>query len=99
LPRVSGRSPGDSVNDITVKPEQDMTAASGVTVVVPVPEPACLTGDVNGDGVITLADAVTVLQILTAAQTGNAPALCADVNADGRIGFAELLAVLRRLAE
>jgi uncharacterized repeat protein (TIGR01451 family) len=87
---------GDSVNDITVKPEQDMTAASGVTVVVP-DEPGCLKGDVNGDGVITLADALTVLQILVSGEA-DAPALCADVNGDGKIGFAELFAVLRKLA-
>ncbi len=87
---------GDSVNDITVKPEQDMTAASGVTVVAP--EPECLKGDVNGDGDITLADAVTVLQILTAAQAGGAPALCADTDGDGKIGMAELSAILRKLA-
>jgi len=88
---------GDSVNDITVKQEQDMTAASVVTVVAP--EPECLTGDVNGDGDITLADAVTVLQILTGAETADAPALCADTDGDGRIGFAELLVILRMLAE
>ncbi|OQX10324.1 MAG: hypothetical protein BWK80_45850, partial [Desulfobacteraceae bacterium IS3] len=86
---------GDSVNDLTVKPEQDMTAASGVTVVAP--EPECLPGDVNGDGDITLADAVTVLQILIGIET-DAPALCADTDGDGKIGFAELFVILRQLA-
>jgi uncharacterized repeat protein (TIGR01451 family) len=87
---------GDSVNDLTVKPEQDMTAASGVTVVVPDPE--CLPGDVNGDNDITLADAVTVLQILTGSET-DAPALCADADGDGKTGFAELLVVLMQMSE
>jgi len=56
-------------------------------------------GNVNGDGEISLADAVTALQILTDAQTADAPALCSDTDGDGKIGFAELFAVLRELAE
>ncbi|OQX17121.1 MAG: hypothetical protein BWK80_39625, partial [Desulfobacteraceae bacterium IS3] len=87
---------GDGVNDMTVKPEDAETVSSGVTVVVP--EPECLTGDVNGGGDVTLADAVIVLQILIAGES-DAPALCADADGDGKIGFAELLVVLRRLAE
>jgi uncharacterized repeat protein (TIGR01451 family) len=92
-------SDGDGVNDVTVKAAAgDSGSSGGVTVVVP-DEPECLAGDVNGDGDITLADAVAVLQILTSAETADAPAICADTDSDGKIGFAELLVVLMQMSE
>jgi len=94
-------SDGDGVNDTALKPEDAETASDtaspGVTVFV-TDRHECLTGDVNGDGDITLADAVTVLQILTGAETADTPARCADTDGDGKIGFAELLVILRQLA-
>lgn len=51
-------------------------------------------GDVNGDGIVDLADLVLTLQILAGGGAGNiAPA--ADVNGDGRIGLAEAEYVLQ----
>jgi hypothetical protein len=58
-------------------------------------------GDVNGDGAVTLADAIATLQILTgmtlppgAIQAGHNPAW-ADVNNDGRIGLAAAIYILQ----
>jgi len=54
-------------------------------------------GDVNGDGMIDLADLVLTLQI----QTGGAAAAVTvegDVNGDGRIGMAEAGYILQRIS-
>ena len=55
-------------------------------------------GDVNGDGAITLADAILSLQVIS----GNTPAQAinkaADVNGDGKIGMAEVLYILQKAA-
>jgi len=87
---------GDGVNDGAVKAGDSGTSVSGVIVVVP--DPNCLKGDMDRDNEITLKDALTVLKILISGSTDK-PALCADVNGDGRIGFAELIFILRKLAE
>lgn len=54
-------------------------------------------GDVNGDGIINLADLVLSLQVLT----GMAPSDLhrgADVNADGQIGLTEAIYILGKAA-
>jgi YD repeat-containing protein len=57
-----------------------------------------LPGDVNGDGVVDLRDAILILQILAKlANTGSDAG--ADVNADGRIGMAEAIFILQKAAE
>lgn len=53
-------------------------------------------GDVNGNGEVTLHDAIFALQILSGSDV---PAeLLADVDADGRIGTGEVVFILRRLS-
>lgn len=56
-------------------------------------KPVC---DVNGDGVLNLADAVTALKIV-AGQTPSKISTAADMNNDGRIGIEEVLYILRNL--
>jgi len=56
-------------------------------------------GDVNGDGSITLADAILVLQITSrVTPTGQTIANTADVNNDGMIGMAEAIYILQTMA-
>lgn len=60
-------------------------------------------GDVNGDSLVNLADAVLTLHILTgvagAGSQGNqSDLLQADVNGDGKIGLAELIFILQKTA-
>ncbi len=56
-------------------------------------------GDVNGDGAVTLADAILSLQILSGMDTSRkAVSLRADVNGDGKIGLADLLFILQTAA-
>lgn len=57
---------------------------------------AAAAGDVNGDGAVTAADAVSLLKyLLTEGTLGNAEA--ADLNADGRITGADFSLLKRRL--
>ncbi len=56
-------------------------------------------GDVNGDGVVNMVDAVIVLQLLQGMDmTGISLRLEADVAGDGRIGPAEALFILQKAA-
>jgi hypothetical protein len=50
-------------------------------------------GDVNGDGIVTLADLVAALKVVTNQKAGS---LCldADVNADGKIGIVDAVYIL-----
>ena len=52
-------------------------------------------GDVNGDGKVDIADAVTVLNIMA---EGLHPAN-ADVNGDGKVDIADFVSVLNIMAE
>ena len=79
---------------VTVSPATIITVAGGQDIVDVKP------GDVNGDGVLDLTDAITALQVVS----GLCSDPCyvhtdADINGDGRIGLAELLYVLRKLGE
>jgi len=54
-------------------------------------------GDVNGDGVVNLFDAVLALQVLVgSAPDGQNIVQAADVNSDSRIGLAEVIFVLQK---
>jgi hypothetical protein len=56
-------------------------------------------GDVDGDGLVTLADVVLALQVLVGVDTaGKTIMLDRDVNSDGRIGLAEIVYVLQMLS-
>ena len=52
-------------------------------------------GDLNGDGSVDVADAVTVLKLMAAGS--NDPA--ADVNGDGKVDVADFVMVLKIMAE
>jgi len=58
----------------------------------------CIPGDVNGDGKVSLDDAMLVLRILAGIPVGNIN-LNADVNGDGKIGLEELGYILQKVAE
>jgi CSLREA domain-containing protein len=57
----------------------------------------CLPGDVNGDGKVSLDDAMLVLKILARMPVGNVN-IYADVNNDGKIGLEELGYILQKAA-
>jgi hypothetical protein len=46
-------------------------------------------GDVNGDGLVDLADAIVVLKVMAQIDQGDAVHVTGDVNGDGKIGLAE----------
>jgi uncharacterized repeat protein (TIGR01451 family) len=51
-------------------------------------------GDFNGDGKVTLTDAMLVLKILSGMDPGAAVYLKADINKDGKIGIEDVIGVL-----
>ena len=56
-------------------------------------------GDVNGDGDVTLADAVLSLQVACGVDvSGETISLGADVNGDGKIGLAEALYIIQKVS-
>ncbi|MGD9972827.1 MAG: DUF1566 domain-containing protein [Desulfatirhabdiaceae bacterium] len=54
-------------------------------------------GDINGDGIISLADAIVGFQIMTGGQP-SAINPAADINGDGKIGMAEVIYILQQVA-
>ncbi|MDI9570133.1 MAG: NosD domain-containing protein [Pseudomonadota bacterium] len=63
------------------------------TIIQPLP------GDVNGDGIVNLSDAVLALQVLAGRTPpdGQTIVKAADVNSDGQIGLAEVFYVLQKV--
>ena len=53
-------------------------------------------GDVNGDGLVNLADAIVVLKAMAQMGQGNVLHTTGDVNGDGKIGLAEASYVLQK---
>ena len=79
---------------VTVSPATIITVTGGQNIVDVDP------GDVNGDGVLNLADAIKALQVVSGLCSDPCYVhTAADVDGDGRIGLAELLYVLRELSE
>ena len=57
-----------------------------------------LNADVNGDGVVDVADIASVISVM-AGQGGNTTEKSADVNNDGTVDVADIAAVITRMAE
>jgi len=57
-----------------------------------------LKGDVNGNGIINIEDAVLALRIMTGIIPDSEIQLKADINADGKIGLAEGVYILQHVA-
>jgi hypothetical protein len=55
-------------------------------------------GDINGDGTVDLADAVSALQILVGLEPSTAVRKEADVNGDGQIGLEEVMYIIQEAA-
>ena len=58
---------------------------------------SCVKGDINGDAIVDLTDAILALQVLAGLNPGGIH-LSADVDADGKIGLAEVIYILQYVA-
>lgn len=58
-----------------------------------------VTGDLNGDSAVTVADAVMTMQILSGISPGQQVIPSAGIAGDDRIGLAEAIFILQTLAE
>ena len=77
------------------QPKAETTAHTEITI------PALIPGDLNGDGDISIGDAVLLARFITedsAPDIANLRTDAADVNADGIVDALDLTALLRRLA-
>ncbi len=88
---------GDGVSDAVAAHDETEDEADHPPIRIEIPDPECLKGDMNGDDVVDLHDAVLVLQLLTGMQS-DAVGTCADVNGDGRVGMEELIDVMRKIS-
>jgi hypothetical protein len=57
----------------------------------------CLEGDVDGNGMVELNDAIVALKVLSGVDPGVAVCLTADVNGDNKIGIEEVIFILRKV--
>jgi len=55
-------------------------------------------GDVNGDGLVNLADGILVLKVMVEMGQGEVAHTTGDVNGDGKIGTEEILWVLQKIS-
>lgn len=53
-------------------------------------------GDVNGDGIISLEDAITALQVLSGINSG-AITDTYDIDGDGKLGLTEIIYILEKI--
>jgi hypothetical protein len=56
-------------------------------------------GDVNGDGVVNLADGILILKVMAQMEQGEVVHATGDVNGDGVIGVHEVIYILQRVSE
>jgi len=56
-----------------------------------------ISGDINGDQAVDLADAILALKVLAAFQVEGVVLKAADVNGDGRIGLQEVVFILQSI--
>jgi hypothetical protein len=56
-------------------------------------------GDVNGDGVVNLADGILILKVMAQMGQGEVVHTTGDVNGDGVIGVQEVIYILQRFSE
>jgi hypothetical protein len=56
-------------------------------------------GDINGDGIVSLEDAILGLRITMGSGSGQTISKYADVNGDGKLGLPEVLYVLQRIGQ
>jgi hypothetical protein len=61
------------------------------------PDASIVSGDIDGDGVVSLKDAVMVLQILVGRQSAATVGKEADVNGDGKIGLEDAIYILQKV--
>jgi len=123
--KCSGKNPTDSCTaDVVFTPADTGTRSASLTVAFNTPGKDALeipllgtglqAGDIDGDGQLTLADAIRVLRILTESDTetlpGAEPVMLlpemlfydysdADVNGDGKLGIENAVHILKAVAE
>ena len=61
-------------------------------------ETVFVTGDVNGDGVVNISDAVALLRYLAGDESVNIIIGNSDMNGDGTVNISDAVTLLRRLA-
>jgi Matrixin/Divergent InlB B-repeat domain/Dockerin type I domain len=84
-----GACSGTGICQVTMSQAKNVTATFNIEKSI---------GDVNGDGDITLADAILSLQVISGKTPAQAVNKAADVNGDGEIGLPEVLYILQRAA-
>jgi hypothetical protein len=85
--------PGCDPNDPSLILDGDIGAGILLTTIRPP-----ILGDVNGDGLVNLADAIVVLKVMAQMGQGEVVHTTGDVNGDGKIGLAEASYVLQKAA-
>ncbi len=96
----AGMSTDVEITGLKLNDENDekmcVTAESGLVEV----EPSLIYGDINGDGEVTVCDAILILKKIVGSVSFNEEQnLAGDVNGDGKISAADATLILRYVAE
>jgi hypothetical protein len=92
--RLTSATYKDGTGRITVTYQYDLMGNRLLKIVKPI-----LTGDLNGDNAVTLADAVMTMQVISGITPNQSIVQSAEVGGDGRIGLPEAIYILQKAAE
>ena len=90
---------GDGDRTVYVQFRDNAQNASGSFADGIVLDTTSLKGDIDRNGHVDLADAISVLQVITGLETAQPVDINADVNGDGKLGLSEVIYILQTVAE
>ncbi len=88
------------LDKILLSPYSGTLTVTSVDILVKSSSPQPVTGDINGDGNVTIIDAVLLQKFISAAETLNSISpIAADVNSDGKVNVFDLAAIKGLIAK
>ena len=77
---------------------QNISPVSSDGIVLDTTPPSWLKGDIDMNGHVDMADAISAMQVITGLETAQPVDINADVNGDGKLGLSEVIYILQTVA-